>query len=142
MTLLATTAWAAPKGKTLQEAEWWAADAKVVVKKAAAVNKACGTKINASYDDKSYENIGYEEARHASYCQQSLDALAFVCRTELGKEAVKTKVQSAVCRYSTTGTRVELKNGALIVHIDPKKTSIEGDKKGSYSWISAIKERL
>jgi hypothetical protein len=30
----------------------------------------------------------------------------------------------------------------LTIHLDPKKTSIEGKEAGSYSWTSALKELL
>jgi hypothetical protein len=136
------SATAAPKGVSVADAEQWAQAEKELQQKVKPLNDACGSNVTASYDDKSYEGKSIDEARPNAACKQSFDALKEVCRTDIGKNAVKSKVTKFTCRFSTSGTKVSLSGSELVIHLDPKKTSIEGKQAGSYSWISALKEQL
>jgi hypothetical protein len=133
---------AAPKGVSVGDAEQWAQAEKELQAKVKPLNDACGSSVAAGYDDKSYEGISIYDARANAACKQSFDALKEVCRTDIGKAAVKAKVKKFTCRFSKTGTKVTHSGTELVVHLDPKKTSIEGKQAGSYSWISALKELL
>ena len=133
---------AAPKGTNVKDAEQWAGAEKELLAKVKPLNDACGSALAAAYDDKSYEGISYDDARANAACKLGFDNLKEVCRTDLGKTAVRTKVTKFTCRFSKTGTRASLEGKELIVHIDPKSTGIVGKQPGSYSWISAFKELL
>jgi len=133
---------AVPTGLSLDDAEQWAEAAERLEKKESAINEACSTKISASYDAKSYAKISYDDARATAACQHAADTLKTICGTSSGREAVSSKVSKMVCRLSSNGTRVSLSGKQLVVHLDPKSGSIQGDAAGSYSWKSAIKERL
>lgn len=136
------SATAAPKGTSLGDAEQWAQAEKELQQKVKPLNDACGSTVIASYDDKSYEGMSIDEARPSAACKQSFDALKEVCRTDLGKAAVRAKVNKFTCRFSKAGTKVSHSGTEVVIHLDPKKTSIEGKQPGSYSWISALKEQL
>ena len=136
------TADAAPKGVDLQDSERWLEAEKELQAKVKPLNEACGSALSASYDDPSYQGISYDDARANAACKLSFDHLKEVCRTEMGKTAVRNKVTKFTCRFSKTGTRTSLEGKQLVIHLDPKKTGIVGKQAGSYSWISAIKELL
>jgi hypothetical protein len=136
------SATAAPKGVSVKDAEQWAQAEKELQEKVKPLNDACGSTVTAGYDDKSYEGISLDDARASAACKQSFDSLKEVCRTDIGKAAVRAKVKKFTCQFSKAGTNVTHSGSELVVHIDPKKTAIEGKQKGSYSWISALKELL
>jgi hypothetical protein len=133
---------AAPKGVSVGDAEQWAQAEKELQSKVKPLNDACGSTVTAGYDDKSYEGMSIDDARPSAACKQSFDALKEVCRTDIGKTAVRDKVKKFTCRFSKTGTKVSHSGTEIVIHLDPKKTGIEGKQPGSYSWISALKEQL
>lgn len=140
--LLASTAYGAPKGKNLTDAKYWLEAEQGVKKKGTVIAEKCDAKVTVGFDDASYRDVAYDDARAAAACQHALDAIATICTHELGATAVREKLKNVACRYSTTGTKVTLTAGNLVVHLDPKNTWIQGDKPGGYSWKSAIEERL
>lgn len=131
-----------PAAPTLVQKQGWASYEKDLQKKKEAVNKVCGTKLKSSYDRKSYPDFDPIKDRTQGACQAAVGTLVEVCRSEEGKDAVRKQVSRTTCRLSTKGTRVELKSGELLIHIDPVNSSIVGREPGSYSWMSAIKEAL
>jgi len=133
---------AAPKGVNLGDTKRWQELDAQLQKKVQPLNQACGTSLDAAYDAGSYEGKSTDDARAGAYCPQSFDTLKTLCGTDAGKTAVKARVKHFVCRFSTDGTKVTLDGDKLIIHIDPKRTGIEGKKPGSYNWKSAIEEVL
>ncbi len=139
--LLGGTALAQDVDKTVAQKNAWAARAKMLEEKAKAVKAACGVGLAATFDKGSFPSFDPLEDRTEAPCRDVLNTLVALCGTPAGKEGV-AKVREVSCRHSTVGTKVKLDGTTLQVWIDPQKTSIEGLKKGSSSWKSALEELL
>ena len=139
--LLGGSASAEGVDKTVAQKNAWAARAKMLEEKVKAVKEACGAEVAASYDKGTFTSFDPLEDRTEAPCRDVLNTLVAVCKTPAGKEGVG-KVREVSCRFSTAGTKVKLEGTTLQVWIDPQKTAIEGLKKGSYSWKSALEEIL
>lgn len=139
--LLSSVALAGDVEKTVAQKEGWAAYAKMAAEKADVVSKKCGGKLSASFDKSTYPEFDPIKDRTQAACRDVLNTLPLLCASDPGKESVK-KIVKVTCRFSTTGTSVELKGDELLVNIDPAKTAITGKQKGSYNWQSALKEIL
>lgn len=127
--------------KTIAQKNAWAERAKMLEEKARAVKDACGATLTAAFDKASYPEFDPMQDRTEAPCRDVLNTLVALCKSPAGKEGV-AKVKQVSCKHSTTGTKVELKGDTLQVSIDPKRTSVEGLKKGGYSWKSALEEIL
>lgn len=139
--MFAFSATAAEVEKTVAQKEEWAARARLLEEKSAAVNSACGGKLTAAFDKASFPEFDPLKDRTTAPCRDVLNTLATLCGSPAGKQGV-AKVTTVSCRYSTTGTAVKVNGSTLEVNIDPKQGSITGLKKGSYSWKSALEEVL
>lgn len=122
----------------------WAAYNEGLAEHAKKVDEKCGTKLESSYDLASYpKSFDPLTDLTRSSCETAVGTLSEVCRTAPGKETVLAKVKKTVCKITADETRVTLDGTTLTVHINPaKRSSITGLKKGSYSWVSALKEIL
>jgi hypothetical protein len=127
---------------TVAQKNGWAAYEKDLKAKEDAVNKACGTALKSSYDKASYPAFDPLKDRTQSACQAAVGTLVEVCRTAEGKAAVKEALTQTVCRLSSDGTRVSRNGGVLLIHIDPAKSTIVGQKPGGYNWKNALEEVL
>lgn len=141
LALVAGGALAADVEKTAAQKQGWATYAKELQRKVDDVNKACGSKLTASYDKSTYPEFDPLKDRTQSACMAAVGTLSAICASDAGKDAVK-KLSKVTCRFSTEGTGVSASGTELTVKIDPAQSAIVGKQKGSYSWQSAIKEVL
>lgn len=141
VTVVARPAVAGDVEKTVAQKEAWTARARMLEEKARAVKDACGVQVAAAFDKGSYPAFDPLADRTEAPCRDVMNTLVALCASAAGKAAV-AKVREVSCRFSSVGTKVTVEGQALRVWIDPAKTSIEGLKKGSYSWKSALEELL
>ena len=127
--------------KTVQQKNGWATYQSEIDRKVGTVNQKCASKIRASYDKSTYPTFDPIQDRTQAACQAAVGTLANLCVSDAGKQAVQ-KIKTSSCQFSTSGTGVAFKEGALIIRIDPKNSSITGKSAGSYSWKSALEEVL
>ena len=139
--LIGLNAGASDVEKTVQQKNGWATYQSEIDRKVGTVNEKCASKIRASYDKSTYPSFDPIQDRTQAACQAAVGTLANLCVSNAGKQAVQ-KIKTSSCQFSTSGTGVALKEGALIVRIDPKNSNITGKSAGSYSWKSALEEVL
>lgn len=126
---------------TIAQKQGWAEYDAMITEKASAVNTACGTKLTASFDRKSYPTFDRMKDRTEAPCRDLMNALVTVCASAPGREGVQ-KLTHVTCRYQEARTGLSVSGTTLIVDISPTQTSIVGKEKGSYSWKAAIEELL
>ncbi|MEZ4235660.1 MAG: hypothetical protein R3F59_05760 [Myxococcota bacterium] len=126
---------------TVAQRNGWAEYERSLDAKIDALNATCGAHLTGDYDKDSYPTFDPIQDRTQSACQQAVDALATVCATPAGKEAVQ-QLKATSCKFSTQGTGVHLKGAVLVIGIDPDNSSIRGKQPGGYSWKTAIEEIL
>lgn len=139
--LIGLNAGASDVEKTVQQKNGWATYQSEIDRKVGTVNEKCASKIRASYDKSTYPSFDPIQDRTQAACQAAVGTLANLCVSDAGKQAVQ-KIKTSSCQFSTSGTGVAFKEGALIVRIDPKNSNITGKSAGSYSWKSALEEVL
>lgn len=120
----------------------WATYATQLARVTTSVNKACSTNISAAYDKSSYKQFDPVTDRTQAVCQNGVNALASICKSDSGKAAAKN-ITSITCRQSSAGTNVERDGEKLVINIDPKAPNIVGKKpERSYNWVTAVRESL
>lgn len=144
LVLVGGLAYAAPKGKNLQDTEQWRESEDLLKRNEKSASEACGVKLSIAYDVSSFGTLALAEAKPVDvYCRDAFNALwGSVCRSPEGKAAVQSKVSAVSCRHSTDGTRVTLDGKTLIIHVDPKKKDLAGAIPGGTHWATAIKQLL
>ncbi|MBL8917530.1 MAG: hypothetical protein JNJ54_01605 [Myxococcaceae bacterium] len=127
--------------KTVAQKDAWSARARMLEEKTRAVKDACGAQVTATFDKSSYAAFDPLVDRTEAPCRDVLNTLVALCASPAGKAGV-AKVREVSCRFSSVGTKLTFEGHTLKVWIDPAKSSIEGLKKGSSSWKSALEELL
>ena len=74
-------------------------------------NEKCGVKITGSIDWTGSVLEDFDKYSGYGYCEEALSALESVCEDQDGKDAVKEKVKTFVCKFGKR--EVTLKEGTL-----------------------------
>jgi hypothetical protein len=141
LTLMSLNAMAQDVDQTVAQKNGWASYHEALTPIVARTNTTCGSTLTGAYDKLTYREFDPLKDRTQSACQAAVSALDAVCATDAGKSAVR-KLRSVSCEFSTDGTAVVNADGVLRVRIDPVRSGITGQKPGSYSWASALRELL
>jgi hypothetical protein len=135
LTLMSLNAMAQDVDQTVAQKNGWASYNEALAPIIARTNTTC------AYDKITYREFDPLKDRTQSACQAAVSALDAVCTTDAGKSAVR-KLRAVSCEFSSDGTGVVNADGVLRVRIDPVRSGITGQKPGSYSWASALRELL
>jgi hypothetical protein len=127
--------------KTVAQKNGWAAYQDALTPIIAKTNATCGGTLTGGYDKTTYREFDPLKDRTQAACQAAVDALSAVCTTDAGKAAVR-RLHAVSCEFSTDGTGVAATDTILRIRIDPDRSAISGQKPGSYSWASALRELL
>ena len=109
--------------------------------KAKRASEKCGTPISGKLDVASFKGQDLFVHSPTAACRDSLNTVATICGTELGKTTVKSHVASVLCKKGDKGTKVSRDGSRLTVLIDPAKPGIVS-KSGGTSWKTALDEAL
>jgi hypothetical protein len=107
------------------------------------LNETCGTKITSSFDRPSFDGVDIEDAPLLIPLRESMAAVHWLCTEKLGKKAVAEKITTIVVRRSKNGTRYQVANSTLTIHIDLEARNPTGKKPDfGYTWLQALRETL
>ena len=127
---------------SLKERQAWDGMTKHIEEKAAQASEKCGTKITASFDIPSFKGQDIFRQSPTGACRDAINTVTALCASDIGKASVQKNLTTMTCRRSNDGTKATRSGTAVVILLDPNKTSIVGKEKGSYSWKSALEEIL